>query len=166
MRMTRGDRRRLGTAGSVLGLVLAGGLLAAGCESTPPAATPPTQGSDTMSSTKDVLERHKATFGSQDMAGVLADYAPDAVMFSPNGMAKGTDALRKTFEGFFAEWGKPGVTFEMKQEIVDGKNAYIFWNAETADNVYEAGTDAFVVENGKIVTHFFSAKITPKAAAK
>ncbi len=29
------------------------------------------------------------TFGSQDMVGVMADYAPDAVMFTPNGPVKG-----------------------------------------------------------------------------
>jgi hypothetical protein len=33
----------------------------------------------------------------------------------------------------------------------------------TADNRYEGAMDAFVVENGKIVAHFFSGKITPKA---
>ena len=33
-----------------------------------------------------------------------------------------------------------------------------------ADNVYEGAMDAFVVEGGKIVAHFFSGKITPKAA--
>ncbi len=103
------------------------------------------------------------TFGSQDMAGVLADYADDAVMFSPMGTTKGKEELRKVFTTLFAEWGKPGVTFDLKQNLVDGKHAYIFWNATTADNVYEAGQDAFVVENGKIVAHFFSAKITPKA---
>ena len=49
--------------------------------------------------------------------------------------------------------------FTLKQRIVDGKNAYIFWDAETADNLYEGAMDAFVVENGKIVAHFFSGKM-------
>ena len=42
----------------------------------------------------------------------------------------------------------------------------ILWDAETADHVYEGAIDAFAVENGKITAHFFSGKITPKAAAK
>jgi len=116
-----------------------------------------------MTATNDVLDRHMATFGKQDMAGLMTDYAPDAVMFTPNGPVRGTEALRKGFEQLFAEWGKPGVTFTLKQRIVDGKNAYIFWDAETADNVYEGAMDAFVVEEGKISAHFFSGKITPKA---
>ena len=117
-----------------------------------------------MTVTNEVLDRHMATIGNRDMAGVLADYAPDAVMFTPDGPIKGTEALRKGFERLFAEWGKPGVTFTLKQRIVDGKNAYIFWDAETADNLYEGAMDAFVVENGKIIAHFLSGKITSKAA--
>jgi ketosteroid isomerase-like protein len=119
-----------------------------------------------MSSTQEILKRHQQTFGASDLEGVLADYAPDAVMFTPNGPVKGTAALRPVFQTLFAEWGKPGTTFEMKQETVDANYAYTFWNAETADNMYEAGQDAFVVNNGKIVAHFFSAKITPKAPKK
>jgi len=41
-------------------------------------------------------------------------------------------------------------------------DAYILWTAETADNVYEVGTDTFIVQDGKIVAQSFAAKITPK----
>ena len=122
------------------------------------------QEDDKVTVTNEVLDRHMATIGKLDLAGVLADYAPDAVIFTPDGTVRGPEALRKHFEQLFAEWGKPGVSFTLKQRIVDGKNAYIFWDAETADNLYEGGMDAFVVENGKIVAHFFSGKISPKTA--
>jgi hypothetical protein len=36
------------------------------------------------------------------------------------------------------------------------------WKAETADNHFELGTDTFIVQNGKIVTQTFAAKISPK----
>jgi hypothetical protein len=151
----------------VLAVVLAAGLAGAACSAeappAPAAQAPPAQGSVNVDVTNEVLQRHMDTFGKQDVPGVLADYAADAVMFTPNGPVRGTDALRKTFEQLFAEWGKPGVKFDLKQRTVDGKNAYIYWDAETADNVYEGAVDAFVVENGKIVAHFFAGKITPKA---
>jgi hypothetical protein len=41
--------------------------------------------------------------------------------------------------------------------------AYILWTAETADNVYEVGTDTFFVRNGKIVAQSFTGKVTAKA---
>ena len=62
----------------------------------------------------------------------------------------------------FAEFGKPGAAFSMKQQSVEGDYAYILWTAETADNVYEVGTDTFVVRDGKIVAQSFAAKIAPK----
>jgi hypothetical protein len=38
---------------------------------------------DKVSATDEVLDRHMKTFGAPDMAGILADYAADAVMFTP-----------------------------------------------------------------------------------
>src|SRR5215831_14545326 len=35
--------------------------------------------------TKNVLDHHLACFGAGDLEGVLSDYAPDAVMFTPDG---------------------------------------------------------------------------------
>jgi hypothetical protein len=45
---------------------------------------------------------------------------------------------------------------------VEGNYGYILWTAETADNVYELGTDTFVVRDGRIVTQSFAGKITSK----
>jgi ketosteroid isomerase-like protein len=144
--------------------------LAAGCSQpasqNPPPASTPAASTTPVATTAEILSRHQKTFGSGDLEGVLADYAPDAMMFSPGGTVKGADELRKTFTAILAEWGKPGVKFEMKKELVEGPYAYTYWNAETADNVYEGATDVFVVQNGKIVAHFFAGKITPKAAPK
>ena len=61
-----------------------------------------------------------------------------------------------------AEFGKHGATFTMKQQLVEGDCGYILWSAETADNVYELGTDTFVVPDGKIMAQSFTGKITPK----
>jgi ketosteroid isomerase-like protein len=116
-----------------------------------------------MASTKDVLENHLKCFGEGDLKGVLSDYAPDAVMFTTDGPLRGVDAIRPLFQKLIAEFGKPGAAFSMKQQSVDGDHAYILWTAETADNVYELGTDTFVVRNGKIVAQSFTAKTTPKS---
>src|ERR1043166_5979948 len=115
-----------------------------------------------MTSTKDVLDHHLTSFDEGDLDGVLSDYAPDAVLFTPDGPLRGVDAIRPLFEALIAEFGKPGATFTMKQQFIEGNYAYILWTAETADNVYEVGTDTFVVREGKIVAQSFTGKITPK----
>jgi ketosteroid isomerase-like protein len=115
-----------------------------------------------MSSTKDVLEHQLKCFGEGDLEGILSDYAPGAVLFTADGPLRGVNAIRPLFQAMVAEFGKPGATFSMKQEFVEGDYAYILWSAETADNVYELGTDRFFVRDGKIVAQSFTGKVTPK----
>jgi ketosteroid isomerase-like protein len=115
-----------------------------------------------MASTTDVLNHHLKCFGANDLDGVLDDYSPDAVLFTPSGPLKGTDAIRPFFKTIIAEFAKPGCSFAMAQQHVDGDYAYIVWSAETADNSYEFGTDTFVVRSGKILAQSFGAVIKAK----
>jgi len=115
-----------------------------------------------MTSTKAVLDNHLKCFGEGDLEGILSDYAPGAVMFTTDGPLRGAEAMRPLFQALITEFGKPGATFSLKQQSVEGDSAYILWTAETAENVYEVGTDTFFVRDGKIVVQSFTAKITPK----
>ena len=116
-----------------------------------------------MASTKEVLDHHLKCFAEGDLEGILLDYAPGAVLFTPDGPLKGADAIRPLFEAMIAEFRKPGAAFNIKHQFVEGDYAYILWSAETADNQYELGTDTFVVRDGKIVAQSFTGKIVPKA---
>ena len=115
-----------------------------------------------MGSTKDVVDHHLKSFGEGDLKGILSDYAPGAVLFTPEGALRGIDAIRSLFQAMLAEFGKPGAAFSLKQQFVEGDYAYILWTAETADNVYEMATDTFVVREGKIVIQSFAGRIVPK----
>ena len=115
-----------------------------------------------MPTTGDVLDQHLKSFGANDLDGLLADYSSNAVLFVPDRPLKGPDAIKSFFQVFFSEFAKPGASFSMRQRYVEGDYAYILWSAETADNSYEAATDTFVVQNGKIVAQSFAAKIIPK----
>ena len=115
-----------------------------------------------MSTTREIVEQHLKSFGEQDLEGVLADYAPDAVLFVPGEPIRGRDAMAAFFQALIAEFAKPGATFSLQQQCFQGDYGYILWSAETADNSYEAATDTFVVRNGKIVAQSFAAKIIPK----
>jgi len=115
-----------------------------------------------MVSTKDVLDNHLKSFSKGDLEGILSDYAPEAVMFMPDGPLRGPGEMRLLFQALIAEFGKPGAVFTMKRQSVDGEYGYILWTAETADNVYEIATDTFVVRDGKITAQSFTGKITPK----
>ncbi|SRR5579883_2622376 len=115
-----------------------------------------------MVSTEDVIEHHLKCFNEGDLNGILSDYTPGAVLFTPEGALKGIEAIRGLFQIMIAEFRKPGAAFSMKQQFVEGEHAYILWTAETADNVYEFATDTFVVRDGKIVAQSFASKIMPR----
>jgi len=115
-----------------------------------------------MTSKNEVVDHHLKSFRDRDLEGILSDYAPDAILFTPDGPLRGAEAMRPLFQAMIAEFGKPGAVFSMKRQSVDGDYAYILWTAETADNVYEVATDTFVVRDGKIMAQSFAGKITPK----
>jgi len=113
--------------------------------------------------TQQILDHHLKCFGEADLEGILEDYADSSLLFTQNGILRGPDDLRPLFRAFFADFAKPGLTFEMKQQNVEGETAYIVWSAETAANVYELGTDTFFIRDGKIVSQSFTAKVVPKS---
>ena len=119
-------------------------------------------GSRVVRTTQEVLDHHLKVFGAGDLEATLSDYAPTAILFTPNGVVKGHQAMASAFKAFFAEFSKPGVKFEMKRQSVEGNYAYTLWTADTPDNIYELGQDAFVIRDGKIVAQFYTAKVTPK----
>src|SRR5436309_15378095 len=112
--------------------------------------------------TQEVLTHHLDTFGKGDLAGVMADYSPESRLFTPNGMLMGLEAIRQLFTTLFKEFAKPGASFQMLRQDVDGDIAYILWKTETADNRYEIGTGTFVVKDGRAVTETVAGKITTK----
>jgi len=115
-----------------------------------------------MASTTDVLDHHIKCFGEGDLEGILADYAPGAILFTPGGPLVGINEIKPFYEAMLAEFGKPGTVFSMKLRSVVGDYSYVVWTAETADNLYEMGTDTQVVRDSKIVAQSFAAKITRK----
>jgi ketosteroid isomerase-like protein len=116
----------------------------------------------TKRSTHEVIDSHLRCFGERNLEGILSDYAPDAVLFTPEGPLRGVDAIRPLFQAMLAEFGKPGAAFRLNHLCVDGDHAYILWAAETADNVYELGTDTFVVRDGRIAVQSFAGNIKPR----
>lgn len=115
------------------------------------------------STTQAVVDHHLERFLALDLPGVVADYASDAVMIVPTGVLRGVHEITPLFQDLFAEFAKPGTTFDLQQQVIEGDLAYICWVGETPDNTYELGTDTFFVRHGQIVAQTFAFKVTPKA---
>src|SRR5207244_2332537 len=79
------------------------------------------------------------------------------VLFTPTGVLTGPGEMRTLFTTMFAEFTKPGTTFDLIRRDVRGETAFILWKAETADNMYEFCSDTFLVRDGKIGAQTFAA---------
>ena len=112
--------------------------------------------------TQQVLEHHLKCIGAGDLDGVLGDYTDESVLITQNGVLKGPSEMASLFQGFFEEFSRPGARFEVTTQIVEGETAFIVWTGESQDNVYELGTDTFVVRDGKIVAQSFAAKVVAR----
>jgi hypothetical protein len=66
------------------------------------------------------------------------------------------------FHAIFAEFCQPRTSFSLNHRSVEGEFGYLLWRAETADNVYEMGTDTFVVRNDQILLQSFALTVRPK----
>jgi ketosteroid isomerase-like protein len=119
-------------------------------------------GGNEMNSAQDVVANHIRRFREGNLEGVLDDFSPDAILFTPAGLLKGRVEIRKLFQKLLAEFGKPGGSEMVHTQAFDGEYAYLIWSGETADNYYELATDTFIVRDGQIVMQSFAAKVTPK----
>ena len=114
-------------------------------------------------STEEVLDHHLQAFGTADLDGILEDYGDDSIIISgDDGVLTSRDQWAKFFQGLFDEFAKPGMTFSLDKKIVEGDTAFIAWSAETADNVYNLGTDTFTIRDDKIVSQTLVTHKTPK----
>lgn len=113
-------------------------------------------------STADVVDHHMTAFGEQDMEGFLMHYTDDSYIVSNMGTYRGLDDLEAFAEQMFEEFSRDGVELIYDSQTVVGDIAYTTWHGETPDNVYEFGTDTFVVRDGVIECQTFAMKTTPK----
>ena len=113
-----------------------------------------------MNSTKDVIENHIRRFREGNIAGVLDNFFPNAIVLTPVGPLRGKSEIQALFQNLLAEFGKPAHRHRGHCNL-RGRLCLI-WSGEIADNYYEFATDTFIVRDGKIVAQSIAAKITPK----
>ena len=112
--------------------------------------------------TQKVLDSFLAAFGAGKVDAIVAHYAPDAVVVTPGSVKRGHKDIRPMFVGLAAEFGQSGVKFKLLKQNVADDIALIVWKAETGKNIYEMGTDTYIIRGGKIIAQTVAVKATPK----
>ncbi|MES2473123.1 MAG: nuclear transport factor 2 family protein [Pseudomonadota bacterium] len=114
-------------------------------------------GSGTALADTKVLDRHGVTIKAGDLEGVMADYAPDAVVvtppgaMSPTGVFAGKD-VRKLFAILTNKENNPAVkTMQTRYVPVSSDTTIMHWVQNKGTPKQVSGHDVFVIRGGKIV---------------
>jgi hypothetical protein len=109
------------------------------------------------------LRCHWQAFKVGDLDAIMADYAKDAVLITPEGTLKGQTQIRSLFTRIFASMFPPDKTeLNLTRQVVEGEIAYILWSGSSPYYNALLGTDTFVIRNGKIVAQTFAAQLETK----
>lgn len=110
-----------------------------------------------------ILTRHWQAFRTGDVKAIMADYAEDAVLITPEGTLKGPTQIRSLFTKIFADMFPPASTsLNLTKQVVEGEIAYILWSGSSSRYSAPFATDTFVILDGKIVAQTFAAQLEGK----
>lgn len=95
--------------------------------------------------TEEVFAHHGQALGAEDLEGILADYADDAIIVLNKTVYRGKDGAREVFTQLLAD--VPQAEWELDTTFVDDV-LYLEWKATGTTGKIEDGIDTFVVEDG------------------
>jgi ketosteroid isomerase-like protein len=101
-----------------------------------------------------IVAHHLASAARGDVDSLMADYAADAVLITPDTAIRGKAAIRAVFQRLVGGNSAPGGTqgaLQVQKQVFKGNVGYLVWvqQAGTPDEV--RGSDTFFFRNGKIV---------------
>jgi hypothetical protein len=112
-----------------------------------------------------VLDHHVANMKAGNLDGVLSDYAPDAVVVVPPGLANANGVFvgpetRKLFSVLTDKDNLPGIkTMQTRYESAGADTTVMHWVQFKGTPKEVTGHDVFVVRGGKVV--FQSVTVDP-----
>ncbi|MGY1690464.1 nuclear transport factor 2 family protein [Geodermatophilus sp. SYSU D01105] len=96
---------------------------------------------------QEVFEHHVEAIGAGDVDAIVADYAEDAVLITPDGVTRGRDGIRQVFTSLLGDL--PDAHWEVPTRIYEGDVLFIEWTA-VAEKARAEGVDTFVFQGDLI----------------
>jgi ketosteroid isomerase-like protein len=110
-----------------------------------------------------IMLHHWQAFGAGDVEAIMADYADDAVLITPEGTLTGLAQIRSLFAKIFADMFPPASSsLKLTKQVVEGEMAYILWSGHSTFYNAPFATDTFVIRDGKIIAQTFAAQLEGK----
>ena len=96
---------------------------------------------------QEIFEHHVTAIGAADLDAIVADYAEDAVLVTPDGVVQGRDGIRGLFAGLLGEI--PDAAWDIPTRHFVGDLLFIEWTA-VAEKARAEGVDTFVFTGDSI----------------
>lgn len=103
---------------------------------------------DATRSPQEVFAHHAQALGAEDLDGIVADYADDAVIITPSRVLRGKDGVRENFVQLLGE--VPQAAWDIKNSVYEGDAMLLEWAAEGGGNRIDDGVDTFIFRDGMI----------------
>jgi ketosteroid isomerase-like protein len=96
---------------------------------------------------EEVFAHHGQALGGEDLEGILADYADDAILIVQGRVYRGVEGARQVFTQLLAD--VPQAAWELETTFADDV-LYLEWKATGGGRKVEDGIDTFIFEDGMI----------------
>jgi ketosteroid isomerase-like protein len=96
---------------------------------------------------QEIFQAHLSAIGAADLDAIVADYAEDAVLVTPDGVLRGRDDIRGVFAGLLGEL--PDAAWDVPTQHFVGDLLFIEWTA-VAEKARAEGVDTFVFAGDSI----------------
>ena len=96
---------------------------------------------------QEIFQHHVAAVGAGDVDAIVADYAEDAVLVTPEGVTRGRDGIRQVFTSLLGDL--PDAAWEVPTQVFEGDVLLIEWTA-VAEKARAEGVDTFVFADDAI----------------
>ncbi len=110
------------------------------------------------------LQDHIHAFREGEIDALMADYSPNAVLFTPDAVLRGRDEIRGFFEDLLAAF-PPGSTLDVTQKVIDDDLAYVVWTGESDTLRIPFATDTLLIRQGRIMRQTIAAQMEAKTVA-
>jgi hypothetical protein len=111
--------------------------------------------------TREVFGRHLRHQLEGDLGAIVSDYAPHAVVATPEGIGSGHDYIRQNYEQVLPLLRSLELTSSVHAE---GEVVYLTFRGHRDGKDELLGTDTFVIRDGLIQLHTFYAHAPSPAA--
>ncbi|MCK4783829.1 MAG: nuclear transport factor 2 family protein [Desulfobacteraceae bacterium] len=105
------------------------------------------------SDTEAAITRYVEAIKSGDIEAVMNLFTDESVLFTPDGLLEGLEAIRGNFEVFFNNPPEYRQAIEVIRQDISGEFAYLLWKSEPSMALV---AETYVVRNGKFLFNAYA----------